>query len=633
MKSIASISSVRAMCQYSAYALVLSRGLMESHTHLLARLFAGQIPCKRLAPPCISTLRRYHTTSERGAMAHQLCNLPSTEEKDHELMLHLERCLSCTGNTATGAVVTQTVSPISPNKTQAIRDSLTMKALFEGEVLPELCTRLTEAPSNQERIKHLAILLGVCVEFGVDPYSPVVSRLKEECRAQLSRTDIKLPHLCHLGEVAYRLEGRRSEIVVQVLDSVSASMDKALSPDDAAQVYSLLALCQDTHQWMLGLHRQTERLIHRLTASNISDILYSLGALQQSQAISLILKLSRRASRLFQDFTGQELLRVLASLMHFGHHDQGFLAAMEKHLPGRIAEGDVELISTAMEFCLQMSWRSEPIFEAVAEGFVSNAEKYSTPQIACQIVAMGRLNYLPECSSQMFSKLESILQSRFSQFQPRAVIEVLHSCIHLERFPINFVSKVFSPYFLQRLQAQGEPLDKNSLGQLTQLNLSTSLECTHYRGRRLPYDYHIKKFSSVDHSFETPMDRYLYSQVKGPLSTLLGGKDHYTTRVFTQTGYTIDLEINLDEDGFVLPLSQWEHTQRRMALCLDGKDRFCSNTQHLLGKEATKRRHLRRLGYQVVQIPYYEFEKQRRPEDQVRYLHKKIFPTIFKFSR
>lgn len=40
----------------------------------------------------------------------------------------------------------------------------------------------------------------------------------------------------------------------------------------------------------------------------------------------------------------------------------------------------------------------------------------------------------------------------------------------------------------------------------------------------------------------------------------------------------------------------------RIALCLDGQRRFCSNTHHLLGKEATKRRHLRRMGYEVVQV-------------------------------
>lgn len=45
---------------------------------------------------------------------------------------------------------------------------------------------------------------------------------------------------------------------------------------------------------------------------------------------------------------------------------------------------------------------------------------------------------------------------------------------------MNAVYLVCNHVFLS-LTAQGEPLDKNSLGQLTQLNLSTSLECTHYR--------------------------------------------------------------------------------------------------------------------------------------------------------
>lgn len=40
----------------------------------------------------------------------------------------------------------------------------------------------------------------------------------------------------------------------------------------------------------------------------------------------------------------------------------------------------------------------------------------------------------------------------------------------------------------------------------------------------------------------------------------------------------------------------------RMALSLDGQNRFCINTQHLLGKEATKKRHLRRIGYEMVQV-------------------------------
>ncbi|XP_069009735.1 FAST kinase domain-containing protein 3, mitochondrial-like isoform X2 [Embiotoca jacksoni] len=128
------------------------------------------------------------------------------------------------------------------------------------------------------------------------------------------------------------------------------------------------------------------------------------------------------------------------------------------------------------------------------------------------------------------------------------------------------------------------------------------------------------------------MDRLLYKQVKGPLAELLGGK-FYSTRVVSATGYTVDVEICLDEMGFVLPLSQWDCTYKRIALCLDGQNRFCSNTQYLLGKEATKRRHLGRMGYEVVQIPHYDFEKLRTQEEQLQYLYNRIFPTISKFSQ
>ncbi|XP_029935996.1 FAST kinase domain-containing protein 3, mitochondrial-like [Myripristis murdjan] len=646
MKSIACISSsVRAACHYTP--ACLSRGLI--HASPTGRCMNVDFPCKTVIAqqPCVTGVRPFHSTQDRWAVAQQVSNnplpnpLPMPEKKENELIVYQfgRRLSSKPAARPRNSRPPQHLSPYTPyTKPQgASEDSeVNIRSVFEGDVIPELCSRLADAPSD-DRAEGLATLLGVCVEFGVEAHSPVVSRLRDECLSHLAKKDTGVAPLCHLGETAYALEGCQSTIVTEVIDSIGASVEEdVLTPSEAARVYSLLALCCDPtsqqHTFMLStLHSHTERLVHRLRASHISDILQSLVKLQQSQAISLVLRLSHRASRIFKAFRDDEVIKLLSSLMILGHHDEELLAAMEKHLPGRLGECDPELTSTVMEYCLQMRCRSEPIFEAVAEGFVCHAEKHSTPQIAKQIVAMGRLNYLPKCSSLMFKKLESVLSSRFSQFQPRSLIEVLHACIHLERFPINYMSKVFSPYFLQRLQAQGEPLDKNALGQLTQLNLSTSLECASYKGPRLPYYLHVKRFSSVDQAFETPMESYLYKRVRGPLTNLLGGQ-FYSTRVFTVSGYTIDVELCLDEEGFVLPLSQWDHTYRRMALCLDGQNRFCSNTQHLLGKEATKRRHLRRMGYEVVQIPYFEFEKLRTQEERIQYLHNKIFPTIFKFS-
>lgn len=40
----------------------------------------------------------------------------------------------------------------------------------------------------------------------------------------------------------------------------------------------------------------------------------------------------------------------------------------------------------------------------------------------------------------------------------------------------------------------------------------------------------------------------------------------------------------------------------RIALCVDGQNRFCTNSHNLLGEEAIKQRHLHLLGYEVVQV-------------------------------
>lgn len=121
------------------------------------------------------------------------------------------------------------------------------------------------------------------------------------------------------------------------------------------------------------------------------------------------------------------------------------------------------------------------------------------------------------------------------------------------------------------------------------------------------------------------MDFHLYKSVMTGLIDLLGARLYFASKVLTPYCYTIDVEIKLDEDGFVLPFTIDEDVHKRVALCIDGPKRFCLNSNHLLGKEATKQRHLRLLGYQVVQIPYYEIEMLKSRLELVDYLQGKLF--------
>lgn len=172
--------------------------------------------------------------------------------------------------------------------------AVNIQSLFEGEVIQELCTRLAHFPVN-DRAEGLATLLGACVEFGVEAHNPLVSRLINECLELISSRDIEVAQLCQLGEVAYALEGNQSALVTGILDSIGAAIEENVSsPSEAVRVYSLLTLCyQPANQkqtlMLSTLHRHTQRLVHRLKARQVCDILQSLLKLQQRQVCTVVL--------------------------------------------------------------------------------------------------------------------------------------------------------------------------------------------------------------------------------------------------------------------------------------------------------------------------------------------------------
>lgn len=163
-----------------------------------------------------------------------------------------------------------------------------IQSLFEEDVIAELCSRL-EAFPRSDRAEGLASLLGACVEFGLEAHSPPVLTLMNECLELLSNRDIGVAQLCRLGEVVCALEGRRSRVLTEVLDCVRAAVEEdVVSPSEAVMVYSLLTrFCEPASQQqtriLSALHTDTRRLVHRLKAGQVSDILQSLLKLQQTQ--------------------------------------------------------------------------------------------------------------------------------------------------------------------------------------------------------------------------------------------------------------------------------------------------------------------------------------------------------------
>ncbi|XP_042551161.1 FAST kinase domain-containing protein 3, mitochondrial [Dipodomys spectabilis] len=502
------------------------------------------------------------------------------------------------------------------------------KEILEHSAFQALCFRFERAPSD---LSNAALVTGLraLILLRVDPQSRLIINLVAECHNRLRRGGLESHSLCILGESLIRLQGAACMMLELILCQLQGEKLETFTPEDTVAIYRILQACPekaDQHQTFLNaINNFAPSIVSHLSPKSISQILTALVVLDQTQAMPLVIKLGKSVVRYIPYFTNEELRKVLEAFIYFGHYDRFFMRALEQHIASLCLTLDPAVTSTVTEYCSKKLILSKPILNAVAESFVCQSEKFSPTQIAELIEPFGKLNYLPPNATALFTKLENVLSTQFSSFPPKTLLRLLHSCSLIECHPVNFMARLFSPIFLQQLQGGQLYLDRLSLARLTQLFMTSVLECPFYKGPKLLPRYQVKSFLTPCCSLETPMDFPLYKSVVMGLIDLLGSRLYFASKVLTPYCYTIDVEIKLDEEGFALPFTADEEVHKRVALCIDGPKRFCSDSKHLLGKEAIKQRHLQLLGYQVVQIPCHDMEMLKSRLQVVEYLQRKIF--------
>ncbi|NXN07378.1 FAKD3 protein, partial [Indicator maculatus] len=501
------------------------------------------------------------------------------------------------------------------------------EGVLENEVFRALCFQF-ELESSKLSNAGLLNALQALIKLRIDPQSTLVAALLSEGEKRLGKGQLSVKNLCTLGESLLELENPSYATLEQIMNHMQEKDIEKWSPREMVLVYKILqVIVREGKQYQDLIKRMnsvTLTIVSQLSPKCTSIVLNSLVVLNQTQAVPLVTALCKHSVKHIPYFIGDELVDILEAFLYFGYREQIFTEALETHVPKSIFTMHPQTVSKVMQYCCRKLILSKPIFDTVAESFISNGDRFTTDQIAGYIVPFGTLNYLPPSASSLFRKLETILHTRLSHFEPHTLLNLLHSCVLVQRYPLNFLPKIFSPYFLHQLQAQPPGLDRIVTSQLIQLFLTVTLECPFYEGPKLLPKNQLKGFVMPRSS----MDVHLLKRVKSGLLYLLKKRTYFASRVSTPYFYKVDIEIKLDEDGFVLPAAQCEEVHRRIALCVDGQSRFCVNSHNLLGEEAIKQRHLQLLGYEVVQIPFFEIESLQNGREMAEYLHKKVFPLI-----
>ncbi|XP_035657726.1 FAST kinase domain-containing protein 3, mitochondrial-like [Branchiostoma floridae] len=522
-----------------------------------------------------------------------------------------------------------TVAKLETQKSSEDRTSLS-EDFFKG-----LCRKIV---NNTGHLSTPSLILSLesANMFGMASTDYLQSALISECALRVTRGEFDISELFEVGKFLGRIQ-QDHPILAEIAEDITEKWEE-VDERNLAGLYGFLeALPRMPNTLRSKVLQKTMSVTPRLSPHDLSTVARSLTQLQgNTNSLSIFLRLARFAYKYVPRYTDEELCDVLHAYIHFGHHDWSLTKAFEQFVPNRVFTMNPSAVTKVMEYLSAKRVLSKPIFDAVAESFVYNAEGFSPEQIASQIVPYGQLNYLPPNAYRFLEKVEQLLMARYHLFPLEMMVNMLFSFACVGRIPLNFVNRVCSPYAELQLEGDSGRIDKEIHKKLTQLMLAVELECPQFKPQKL-----MKKFNQpLDPQLPAPrfFDHPTMYILQQSLSNVLGGRQYLVHNVMLPSGYIADFEVKLDKEGHVLPYSNGyvkendESVERRIVICALFPHNYCTDTQHLLGRQVMKMRHLKLLGYQVVQVPYFEFGALKTDQARAKYIHQKLFPTTYKFS-
>ncbi|XP_053120983.1 FAST kinase domain-containing protein 1, mitochondrial isoform X2 [Hemicordylus capensis] len=304
-------------------------------------------------------------------------------------------------------------------------------------------------------------------------------------------------------------------------------------------------------------------------------------------------------------------------------------------------------------FFIKTAYFCTPLLDRIAAVTLQNINKIYYSGTYSVLLPFAVLNYDPPQSEEFFEACIGHFSSHLDSFEPHLLVLLGFAMATAEYFPENLIKSIFNVEFLAKLDTQlgilSDALNRRVRLRLMELNRAVCLECPEFQ---IPW-FHERYCQQLQQKSNGNL-RALQQQIHRLLGEILGGRNFARASVLTPYYYGIDFECILDKNKKPLPymdqnviLADLERVhwgqdgqlmgkkglppgaQRIAVEFLDSKA-FCKNSYHLKGEVAMKKRHLEILGYQVVQIPHFEWNSMElsSKEAWIEYLKKKIFENV-----
>uniref|UniRef100_A0A8C3SE74 Fas activated serine/threonine kinase n=1 Tax=Chelydra serpentina TaxID=8475 RepID=A0A8C3SE74_CHESE len=177
--------------------------------------------------------------------------------------------------------------------------------------------------------------------------------------------------------------------------------------------------------------------------------------------------------------------------------------------------------------------REPRLLDTIANFLLKRGEQLESKVIQKLVFPFSRMNYRPSNHSELFPKLEAILEQKAAS-SPLATVNILMSMFQLRHFPQAVLHQVFSPAFITNVMSSPYALIVRRY--LSLLDAALELEFRDYSGPRLDPRYRVLMF---DHALtaDEANRKYSYKGLVAEALRQLVGEECYRQDEVLPPGY------------------------------------------------------------------------------------------------
>lgn len=375
---------------------------------------------------------------------------------------------------------------------------------------------------------------------------------------------------------------------------------------------------------------------HTLNGYNVAEILVILKQIN-STSPRILGVLGQWVNKNLHTATEDDLIEIINGFCSLSYNSEGIENALERYVKAKgVSIKNPLLMASIMDYCGKFRVRSPILLQGSAEYLVAHGKSLSPVLLQRLFLPIGQLNYHPSNGLTFWKTLESVLEEKFVQFRPEEAIDMLLNCVYLQKHPLNFVKKVFNPYFLDRLHSYKNK-DTVSLARmkLQLLDMAMTLESTQYEGPILP------RTTNSPPIWQDGRVKRMANSIRSYLSEIAGGPDKVAYNLIPGRLPSVDIYIldalilsTNDVSYKLFPINLDRDYNKHTAVIIHTPEHYCSKREHLIGKQEMRKRHLRHLGLKVVSLDVENLAKLRvHPKALSKYLEERFSQAELPFPK